>query len=120
MEKSKQRIVYRGGQERPKGKKVTTLPDEIFDQSSRLLKCQRERLRWMKDTYEMSYADLAKYYGIGKSTAYYICNPVAAERKKLKWLKEFKNYYDSEKAVTSATKSRKKTKDLIEKFRVST
>lgn len=96
--------------------KKRVLPDEIFDLSSKLLKCQRERLKWMKETYDMTYKALGKYYNIAGSTAFYICNPGAAERKKMKWLKSAHEYYDSERAVISAAKSRKKTKSIYKQF----
>lgn len=96
--------------------KGTKLPDEIFDESSRLLKCQRENLKRMKETYDISYADLARQYNISKSTAYYICNPGAAEKKVAHWLKVHKKYYQKEKAVAASIKSRKKIRLLVEKF----
>lgn len=94
------------------------MPDEIFNDRFRLLKCQMERLKWMGETYDMSYKQLADYYGISKSAAYYICNPGAAQKKNEKWLREHKRYYKSKNAVESATKSRRKTKNLKEHFKI--
>ena len=99
-------------------KRTHTLPDEIFDASSKLLKCQREHLRSMQER-GASYASLARQYNIAKSTAYYICNPGAAEKKTEKWLKVAPEYYNKEKAVASVTKSRKKLKLLQEKFKIA-
>jgi len=94
------------------------LPDEIFDESVKLLKCQRERMQSMQER-GASYASLARQYNISKSAAYYVCNPGAAEKKNEKWLKVAKRYYKKEKAVASAIKSRNKAKCIEHIFKLA-
>ena len=99
-----------------KQKRKIALPDEIFDASFKLLKCQREMLRSMHDR-GMSYKELADYYTISKSGAYYICNPGAAEKKVEKWKRAAPQYRDSKRNVAAATKSRNKTRSILDQFK---
>ena len=106
------------GLQMPKSNKIV-LPDDIFDASYKLLKCQREMLRHMHDR-GMSYKQLADYYTISKSAAYYICNPAAALKKVEKWKGVAHQYYEGDRKkrkIEINTRSRKKVKSIIEQFK---
>lgn len=75
-------------------------------------------MKWMKDTYDMSYRVLGLRYGISKSEAYYICNPGVAAVKNERLKLAGNKHRINKRHVESNTKSRKKMKELKEKFKV--
>lgn len=94
----------------------STLPDELFDGRVKLLKCQRERLKWMKETYDMSYRALAKQYGISKSQAQYICVPESMENKNRHNANNSSRYYNKDKSRVFISNNRGKKRQLNKLF----
>ncbi len=84
----------------------------FFHGGSKLLPCQKERMAWMREKYDMSYRELARYYNISVSLAFFICNPAAEYKKNARRSQLNKRYYKKEKAVAAVTKSRDKIKSI--------
>lgn len=89
----------------------------FFDGRNRLLPCQKERMNWMREAYDMSYQELANYYNISKSSAYFICNPAAEYKKNARRSQLNKRYYKKEINVAAVTKSRNKLKQINNKLK---
>lgn len=86
------------------------LPDELFDARTKLLKCQRDNMKYLREL-GMSFRGLARQYNISVSTAFYICDPSGYERKKKKNKENMKELresdgYDKQKAQEQRKKSR--------------
>jgi len=84
----------------------------FFHGGSKLLPCQKERMAWMREAYDMSYRQLARYYNISVGLAYFICNPAAEYKKNARRSQLNKRYYKKENAVAAVKKSRNKLKEI--------
>jgi hypothetical protein len=97
---------------------INSLPDELFDSRSKLLKCQRERLVALREMFGTPYRTLALIFHISPMLAYYICNPAAYEKKNERHRKRKKEgvYDNLEKQSIASKKYYAKKRNIYLKF----
>lgn len=92
--------------------------DRLLNGTCKLLECQIERIRDIRERTGMAYARIAREVFRGKisvSIVYFICNPDKYDSAKISNNKRkgTGRYYDKDKDRESVKKSRKKKRDLF-------
>ena len=90
------------------------LASPFLDRRTKLLPCQRERMKYMYETTGWSYNQLANHYGVSKRLIIFCCNPDSLQKTKDDFAERRKDgrYYNKDKHREAVASLRNYKKNL--------